>query len=142
MAVKKGDKISVEYTGSFDDGTVFDSSEHEGHHHPIEFEAGAGQVVPGFDKAVMGMELGDEKTFRIEAKDAYGEPRPDLVKKFPKKQFPAGAKEGMMIGLGMPDGRQVPGAIKKVDETDITVDFNHPLAGKALNFKIKLAAIN
>ncbi|MFA5406262.1 MAG: peptidylprolyl isomerase [Candidatus Nanoarchaeia archaeon] len=142
MAVKKGDKVKIEYTGSFDDGTVFDSSEHDGHHHPLEFEAGAGQVVPGFDEAVNGMELNEEKEFRLESKDAYGEPKKELVRPFPKKQLPESVKEGMMIGLGMPNGQQLPGMIKSVGKEEVIIDFNHPLAGKSLNFKVKLVAIN
>ncbi|MBI4440686.1 peptidylprolyl isomerase [Candidatus Woesearchaeota archaeon] len=134
MAVKKGDKVKVDYTGSLDDGTVFDKSEE-----PLEFEAGSGQIIPGFDQAVMGMNVGDEKTIHVEAKDAYGDHRPELTRKVPRSELPQGEpKEGMMLVLKAPDGNQFPARIAQVTATDITIDLNHPLAGKALNFKIKL----
>jgi len=141
MVVKKGDKIEVEYTGTFDDGTVFDSSTHGDHSHPISFEVGAGQVVPGFDKAVIGMKVGEEKEFHLEPNEAYGMPKPELSRKVPRDKMPEGVKEGLMIGIQLPDGGQMPAVIKEVSEKEVTIDLNHPLAGKALNFKIKVVKI-
>ena len=77
MVVKKGSKIKVEYTGSFEDGEVFDASEKHGE--PLAFEAGAGMVVPGFDAAVIGMEVGEEKSVTLKPEEAYGEPHPNAV---------------------------------------------------------------
>jgi FKBP-type peptidyl-prolyl cis-trans isomerase 2 len=140
MKVKKGDTIQVEYTGTLDDGTVFDATEGK---EPLEFEVGAGQVIPGFDSAVLGMDLNEEKEFRIEKEDAYGDVNPSLLKKIPKKSLPQGKepKAGMALILKTPDGQQVPVKIADVSETDITLDLNHPLAGQALTFKIKLVGI-
>ena len=138
MVVKKGDKVKVEYTGSLEDGTVFDSSDN--HDAPLEFEVGSGQIIKGFDEAVVGMEKGEDKEVTLGPKDAYGEPNPDLVKKVPRDKLPADQeiKPGMMLGLGMPDGRQVPAIITAVDEKELTIDMNPPLAGKELTFKITL----
>ena len=142
MTVKKGDKVKIEYEGKLDDGTVFDSSEKHGH--PFEFEAGAGQVIPGFDKAVDGMKKGEEKEVKIESKDAYGEPNPELVKKIPRDQLPKDKeiKPGMILGVGLPTGQQIPAKITDVDDKEVTIDMNHPLAGKNLNFKIKVVGID
>ncbi len=141
MAVEKGNKIKVEYTGTFDDGTVFDSSEKHGQ--PLEFEVGAGMVIAGFDDAVMGMEVGDEKNVKIEAKDAYGEPNDQLKQVVPKDQLPKDQEPqvGMVLGIATPDGRQFPAKIVEVNDDSITIDLNHPLAGKNLNFKLKLVSI-
>ncbi len=138
MAIKKGDKIKVDYTGTLDDGTVFDSSEKHGK--PLEFEAGSGQLIKGFDDAVMGMEKGQEKTIKISPEEAYGEPRNDLVKKVPREQLPKDQepKADMVLIVKLPNGHQIPAIIKDVSDNDVTVDLNHPLAGKTLNFRIKV----
>ncbi len=138
MAIKKGDKIKVEYTGMLEDGTVFDSSEKHGK--PLEFEVGSGQVIKGFDAAVIGMEKGQEKEVIIQPDEGYGHPDPKLVKKFPRKQLPKEPepKEGMMLMVGTPDGRQFPAKIVKVDDKEVSIDLNHPLSGKVLKFKIKI----
>lgn len=141
MVVKKGDKVRVEYTGTLEDGTVFDSSEKHGH--PLEFEAGTGKVIPGFDNAIIGMAEGEEKTVNIPVDEAYGPVRTELIREVPKEQLPEGDIEvGMMIGVGLPTGQQIPATITKVTETMVTIDVNHPLAGKALTFKLKLVSIN
>ncbi|NCO10990.1 peptidylprolyl isomerase [Candidatus Pacearchaeota archaeon CG_4_9_14_0_2_um_filter_39_13] len=142
MKVKKGDKIKVSYEGRFEDGTVFDSSEKHGQ--PLEFIAGVGQVVPGFDKEVIGMEKGEEKEIVIEPKEGYGELNPDLRKAIPRDMLPKDQepKEGMILMMQAPNGQQFPAKITKVDEKTITIDLNHPLAGKKLMFKIKMEDID
>ena len=86
MGVKKGDKVKIEYTGTFDDGTVFDSSEKHGQ--PLEFEAGAGKVIKGFDEALIGMKKGEEKDITLKPSEAYGDHNSQLVKKVPKNKLP------------------------------------------------------
>ncbi len=142
MAIQNGNKIQIEYTGTLDDGTVFDASEKHGQ--PLSFEVGAHQVIKGFEDAVMGMEEGQEKTFKIEPAEAYGDVNPELVRKVPKEHIPNHdqIKPGMVLVLGTPDGQQFPAKIVEMSETDITVDLNHPLAGKALTFKIKVVAVS
>jgi len=142
MAVKKGDKIKVEYTGTLDDGTVFDSSEKHGQ--PLEFEVGSGQIIKGFDEAVVGMKEGEEKEIKLPPEQAYGDPNPQMVQKVPKDKLPKEieAKEGMILMMALPNGQQLPARLVKVEETEVTIDLNHPLAGKTLNFKIKVIGIS
>jgi len=139
MTVKKGDKIKVDYTGSLENGEVFNASSRHGE--PLAFEAGAGVVVPGFDAAVIGMEIGEEKTVILKPKEAYGMPDEKSVQKVPVNKFPKEAKEGMMIGVPLPNGQQIPARIVKIDESSVTIDMNHLLAGKTLIFKIKIVEI-
>jgi FKBP-type peptidyl-prolyl cis-trans isomerase 2 len=142
MAVKKGSKVKIHYTGTLDDGTVFDSSENHGK--PLEFEVGAGMVIPGFEKGILGMKKGEEKNIKIKPEDAYGNPNPGLVKKIPRQHLPPEPepKKGMMLALRTPDGRQIPAIIAEVTDEDVTIDLNHPLAGKTLNFKIKVVEVS
>ncbi|RLE45883.1 peptidylprolyl isomerase [Candidatus Woesearchaeota archaeon] len=141
MSIKKGDKIKVEYTGTLEDGTVFDSSEKQGK--PLEFEVGSGQVIKGFDDAVIGMEKGETKQITLSSDQAYGEHRPELIKKVPRDQLPKGQepKAGMFLMMRLPDGVQLPAKITEVSDKDVTIDLNHPLAGKSLNFKIRVVDI-
>lgn len=141
--VKNGDNVKIDYEGTFDSGEVFDTSMHGDHSHPIEFKVGEGEVIAGFDKAVVGMKVGDEKKFRIESKEAYGEHRVELIREIPRENLPQDQepKVGMMLVMGTPDGRQFPAKIVKVDQKSVSLDLNHPLAGKSLNFKIKVVSI-
>ena len=141
MAIKKGDEVEVEYTGSFDDGTVFDSSSGK---EPLKFSVGKGMVIPGFDNAVVGLEKGDEKTIKIESKDAYGEINPALTKKIPRESLPKeqSPEVGMTLVLQAPTGQKIPAKISEVGDKEVTIDLNHPLAGKRLNFKIKIVKVN
>ncbi len=141
MTVKKGNKVKVDYTGTFDDGTVFDASEKHGQ--PLEFEVGAGQVIKGFDDAVVGMKKGEEKKIVISPAEAYGEVKAEMRKKVPRKQLPPDQepKVGMILAVGLPNGQQFPARIIAVTTEDVTIDLNHPLAGKTLHFKIKVAEV-
>ena len=141
MPVEKGNKVKVHYTGTFEDGTVFDSSEKHGQ--PLEFEVGAGQMIKGFDAAVVGMEVDQEKEITLTSDDAYGQPKAELVQKVPRDKLPQDQepKAGMMVTLQGPDGRAFPAKITEVNDSEITIDLNHPLAGKTLNFKLKLVEI-
>ncbi|WP_177187924.1 FKBP-type peptidyl-prolyl cis-trans isomerase [Methanolobus profundi] len=138
MPIQDGDTIKIDYTGTLDDGSVFDSSEN--HDEPLEFTVGAGQVIPGFDEAVKGMEVGGEKTFRIEAAEAYGEADPALTQTVPRSMLQSESEicAGMMIMVGTADGQQMPARISELTDETITLDMNHPLAGKALTFSIKV----
>ncbi len=139
MPIKKGDRIKVEYEGTLDDGSVFDSSEGK---EPLEFKVGSDQIIEGFEKAVMGMEEGEEKEFRVSAAEAYGETNPELMEEVPRDQFPEGElRAGTMLVAKLEDGSEIPATIAGVSDSTVTVDFNHPLAGKALNFKIKILKI-
>ncbi|MEK7678906.1 MAG: peptidylprolyl isomerase, partial [Deltaproteobacteria bacterium] len=131
MTAHKGQHVHVHYTGTFEDGTVFDSSEGR---EPLEFTLGTGQVVPGFDNAVEGMNIGDKKKVTLKPSEAYGDRDETLKREFPRTALPPTPepKEGMMLGLSLPTGQQVPAKITKVETDNITIDLNHPLAGKTL----------
>src|SRR3989338_1510316 len=138
--VKQGDTVKVEYTGTFDNGTVFDTSEGR---EPLEFIAGTGQMIPGFDNAVIGMKIGQEKEIKLQPSEAYGDYNPQLVQEIPKEQVPIKEelKQGMVLAVTLPNGRQVPATITKVANETAAIDLNHPLAGKVLNFKLNVADI-
>lgn len=135
-----GDTVHVHYTGTLDDGTVFDSSEGRD---PLSFTVGAGQVVPGFDEAIAGMQVGDSKKVRLAPADAYGEHRDDLVLDVPNEQLPDGLvpEVGMELGLRGQDGQTMPVRVAAVGSDAITLDANHPLAGKSLTFDVTLVDI-
>jgi FKBP-type peptidyl-prolyl cis-trans isomerase 2 len=143
MTIKQGDKVSVEYEGKFDSGEVFDSSSHGDHSHPIDFVVGEHQVIRGFEDAVIGMEAGEEKSISIESEEAYGPRREELVREFDRKDIPLQyePKEGMILGFNAPNGQQFPATITKLTDDKITFDLNHPMAGKRLNFKIKVVKV-
>ena len=141
-AVKKGDRVSLQYTGTFADGSVFDTSKKRDE--PLKFTAGKGQVIPGFDRAVMGMKMGEEKKFTLQPEEAYGDRKPDWTQTVPRKKLPKNhePKKGMILVLGKPDGRQVPATITEVTADNVILDLNHPLAGKVLTFDIKIVEIS
>lgn len=138
MGIEKGNKVKVEYVGKLDSGDIFDSSEKHGQ--PLEFEAGAGNVIKGFDEAIIGMEKGDTKDIVIKPEEAYGNENPQLIQKIPREQIPIEQelKAGMVLGMQMPNGQQVPARITEANDKEVTIDLNHPLAGKTLNFNIKV----
>ena len=143
MPIKKGDTIKVHYTGSLEDGEVFDSSEKHGR--PLEFEVGSGMIIKGFDEGILGMKKGDEKELKIEPKDAYGDHNAEYTRHVPKEdiKLPEGQEPevGMILGVTLPNGQQLPAKVSGVTEEEIIIDLNHPLAGKTLNFKIKLVEV-
>jgi peptidylprolyl isomerase len=138
---KSGDDVKIHYTGTLDDGSQFDSSEGRD---PLGFTIGSGQVIPGFDEAVNGMAVGETKTVRIEAAQAYGERRPEMVQEVPKSALPADmeVEKGMPLQAQGPDGQVMNLIVTDVSEETIEVDANHPLAGQALTFAIELVSIN
>ncbi len=140
MVVTKGDKVKVEYVGSLEDGTVFDRSK-EGN--PLLFSIGSRQVIPGFEQAVKGMKLNEEKKVNIKIEDAYGPRRKDLVRDLPKTSLPEDLKmeKGKILRLKTEEGRIVMGKIVDIKEDKLMVDFNHPLAGKNLIFELKVVGI-
>lgn len=143
MPAKDGDKVSVEYEGRFESGEVFDSTKHGDHSHPLTFELGKHQVVKGFEDAVRGMEIGESKKVTLKPEEAYGAHNPELLKKIEKSRLPEGQKPevGFMLMLKSPQGHQMPARITEVGEKEITIDLNHPLAGKTLIFTIELKEI-
>jgi peptidylprolyl isomerase len=139
--VKKGSKVKVEYEGTLEDGTVFDTTKN--HQTPFEFEAGSGKLIKGFDEAILGMKEGEQKDITLQPGDAYGNYNPDLVKELPKDCFSTDQElqVGMIFMMELENGHKVPFRITAVSNKTITVDLNPPLAGKTLNFKIKVLKI-
>jgi FKBP-type peptidyl-prolyl cis-trans isomerase 2 len=139
---KAGDTVKVHYTGKFDDGTVFDTSTER---EPLEFMIGEGRVIPGFEQAVIGMEPGDSKTTKIEAHDAYGPHRPEMVLSVERDQFPPNIdpQVDQQLQIQQPDGQTFVVTVTDITEDGqhVTLDANHPLAGQDLTFDIQLVGI-
>ncbi|HYJ46421.1 MAG TPA: peptidylprolyl isomerase [Pyrinomonadaceae bacterium] len=133
---KKGDTVQVHYTGRLESGEVFDSSEGR---EPLEFSVGAGQVIKGFDEGVKGMSVGDNKQIEIEAGDAYGERIESLVQKVSRDDLELGVEPevGMDLAAQTPDGHEIHVTVTEVTPTSITLDANHPLAGRKLIFDVQ-----
>lgn len=140
MALTAGTRVLVHYTGSLDDGTQFDSSRGR---EPLEVILGQGMVIPGFEQAIAGMEPGQTVTVTIPEEEAYGPHNEEMVISIPKTSFPAEIKPavGEQLVLRSPDGNEIPALIVEMDETDVTLDANHPLAGFALTFEIELVSV-
>lgn len=134
-----GDTVQVHYTGKLDDGSVFDSSKARD---PLEFTVGSGQVIAGFDQAVTGMAPGDEKTVRIPAEEAYGARRDDLTFTVDREQFPDELDPEIGQQLQMShDGQVALVTVAAVAGGGVTLDANHPLAGRDLTFELELVGI-
>jgi peptidylprolyl isomerase len=145
---KAGDRVRVHYTGRLDDGSVFDSSECGEDdcgcgHGPLEFTIGAGEVIPGFDAGVTGLSVGESKTIHIPVEDAYGERIEEMVADVPRGDLPPEMKPevGQQLEVTQEDGQLFQVLVIDVTNEKITIDANHPLAGKALNFDLKLVEI-
>lgn len=137
--VNRGDTVRVHYTGTLTDGSVFDSSRDR---EPLEFTVGSGQVIPGFDDAVTGMQVGEEKSVTIPADEAYGPHRTDLFLSVDRSQFPDDMEPEIGQQLQISDGRQTfPVTIREVSDDHVVLDANHPLAGKDLTFNLELIDI-
>lgn len=146
MPVKNGDTIKVQYKGYFDNGDVFDSTEQHGGD-PLEFKVGEHQVIPGFENAVLGKELNEEFKVKIDPKDGYGEYNPENKQTITRGELPEdlNPEVGMMLQVQHKHEdhvHHIPVWITDVEGEKITLDFNHPLAGKTLNFDMKIENIN
>lgn len=135
-----GNTVRIHYTGTLEDGSVFDSSEGRD---PLEFTVGSGQIIPGLDRAIDGMAAGEQKTVTIPATEAYGEYQAEAKQDVPREQIPADIPldPGTMLNMQTPDGRQVPVQVAEVTEETVTLDANHPLAGKDLTFAVELVSV-
>jgi peptidylprolyl isomerase len=137
---KHGDTVRVHYRGTLQDGSVFDDSDRE----PLQFTIGGGQLIPGFEEAVIGMNPGDSKTTEVPAEKAFGHYQEDMIVVVPKSQFADWDLEptvGERVPIPRPDGQPIDVTITEVTESDVIVDANHPLAGEDLTFDIELIDI-
>lgn len=144
MGIKNGDKVRLDYELRLESGQIIDSTKHEDHSHPFEFVVGSGNMIKGFEKNVIGMNKNQEKEFTVEPVEGYGESNPKLFQQIPKLSLPQEREPevGMMLTGSSPDGHTFQTIITAVDKETVTVDLNHPLAGKKLIFKIKILDIN
>jgi len=137
---KAGDTVAIHYTGTLADGSQFDSSEGRD---PLRFTLGSGQIIAGLDAAITGMSQGDKKSVTIAAAEAYGDHRPEAVQAVPRAQIPA--EIPLEVGGGLqvqtPDGQTIPVTVTSVTDEEVTLDANHPLAGKDLTFAVELVEI-
>ncbi|MBK5930801.1 FKBP-type peptidyl-prolyl cis-trans isomerase [Halochromatium salexigens] len=137
---KSGDTVKVHYTGTLSDGTEFDSSRGQ---EPLEFTLGQGQMISGFEDAVLGMALGENKTVTLASEEAYGERNEAMVQEVPRSAIPPEIEltEGMLLQAQGPDGETLRFTVADFNEEAVTVDGNHPLAGRDLTFQLELVQI-
>ena len=140
MTARHGDTVKVHYTGKLDDGTVFDSSSDQ---EPLEFTIGEGAIIPGFERAVIGMNPGDSKTERIPNEQAYGPHLEEMVVVVDRQQMPPELEPsiGQQLEVQQPSGQVIPVVVTDLSEQAVTLDANHPLAGETLIFDINLVEI-
>ena len=138
--IETNDQVTLHYKGTLSNGEQFDSSEGRD---PLSFKVGEGQVIPGFEKAVVGMKPEESKTFTIPASEAYGNVRDELVHKVDRGSIPAEINPhiGQRLVSNLQDGRQIPVTVTEVTDESVTLDANHPLAGKDLTFEIKIVNV-
>ena len=139
--VENGMFVSVNYTGTLNNGEQFDSSEGRP---PLEFKVGSGQIIKGFDTAVVGMLLNEEKTFTLAPEDAYGARNEDHTHELPRTEIPPEItpEVGQILALTSSERQHIPARIVAMDEEKVTFDLNHPLAGQSLTFKIEVVGIS
>lgn len=137
--IENGKVVSVHYTGKTkQENKEFDSSlERE----PLKFQVGSGQIIPGFEKAIIGKEVGDKVTVEVESKDGYGEVREDLKAKVKKEQLPGEVQVGQQLQAPSTDGKNINVVVTEINEDHVVVDANHPLAGKDLSFDIEVVTV-
>ena len=139
MTIKEGSKVSLEYTLTVDEQVVDTSVGKE----PLQYVQGSKQIIPGLESELAGLKVGDEKTVTVQPKDGYGEVNLNAFQEVQRSALPLDVEPqvGMMLEMTDTDGNSFPASITKVEKDKITVDFNHPLAGKTLHFKIKILKI-
>ena len=139
-SAERGDTVAVHYKGTLSDGSVFDSSEGGD---PLQFTIGAHEVIDGFENAVIGMKTGDRKTQEIPADEAYGSHEDELVFHVPRSSMQGGldVTVGDFVRVTLPDGQTAPMQVVGLDDEAVTLDANHPLAGKDLTFELELVEI-
>jgi peptidylprolyl isomerase len=136
--IENGKVVAVHYTGKLTDGVTFDSSEGRD---PLKFQVGSGQIIPGFENAILGKNVGDRVTINISPDEAYGQVREDLIVKVSMNQMPGEVQVGQSLQAQADNGQSVNVIIKEVNEDHVIIDGNHPLAGKELVFDIEVVEV-
>lgn len=137
---KAGDTVRIHYTGTLTDGSEFDSSAGRD---PLEFEVGGGQIIPGLDREIVGMKVGDRKTVNVPCDEAYGQHNPEALQEVPREGLPPDIEitVGNRLQAVTQDGRQITVVIAAVNDDTVTMDANHPLAGQDLIFDVEMVEI-
>jgi peptidylprolyl isomerase len=137
---KPGDRVKINYTGTLDNGDIFDSSQNRS---PLQFVIGGGQVFKDIENSVIGMKVGESKKIHIKATDAFGKRKEELLLSMQREKLPEALelKIGLNLKLKQPDGSVIPVKVKEITDKKVTLDANHPLAGKDLNFEIELLQV-
>jgi len=132
-----GDEVTIHYTGKLEDGTVFDTSTERS---PLHFAIGDGQIIPGLERAILGMSPGESRTIRVPMDEAYGPRREEMILLVDRNEFPVHMKPeaGQLVEMRHPDGRRITVTVMDISQSRVTLDANHPLAGKDLTFDIQL----
>lgn len=141
MQASAGATVRIHYTGTLEDGTIFDSSDGRD---PLEFELGSGTIIPGLDRAISGMREGEQKTVTIPSAEAYGDYQPEARQDVPRDQIPAEIPldKGAMLQMQTPDGRAIPVVVADLSDETVTLDANHPLAGQDLTFAVEVVSVS
>jgi peptidylprolyl isomerase len=139
--IRTGDRVQVHYTGKLTSGEIFDSSHGK---EPLNLTIGEGNIIPGFENALLGMQTGEKKSFNISSEQAFGERRDDLVHVIDREQIPSDMKleVGMQLALEGEKKEPIPAQVVDMSESTVTLDTNHPLAGKDLTFEVDVVEIN
>lgn len=138
--ITQQDEVAVHYVGTIRDGVIFDQTQEE----PLRTDLAKNEIIPGFKEALIGMEEGEEKTFTVEPKEAYGKHRDDLIVAMDRDQVPeeVDVAVGLQMNLRLDSGAKVPVLVEEVKEDEIIVDANHPLAGETLTFDVEVVDVN
>ena len=136
--VESGKVVTVHYTGKLADGEMFDSSEGRD---PLKFQVGSGQIIPGFEQAILGKSIGEKVTVNIPVEEAYGQVREDLIVTVPKSQLPGDVQIGQPLQAQGNEGQTINVVVKEIAEENVIIDGNHPLAGQELEFFIEIISI-
>jgi peptidylprolyl isomerase len=139
--VVNGKFVSVNYKGTLENGDIFDTTEGC---QPMEVQMGSGQIIKGFEDAILGMSVNDKKVFTIDPQDAYGHRIEGYVQTIPRKEMPSDmeVEQGDFIGIQTPDGRQIPAQVTELDDEKMVLDLNHPLAGMTLTFEVEVVGVS
>lgn len=141
LTIGPGTQVTLHFSLSLEDGSVVDSNFDAA---PVTFAIGDGNLLAGFEEVLFGLQAGDEREFIIPPEKAFGPYNPQNIQEFPRKQFPADVEliEGLVLSFADAQHNELPGVVQEFDETTVTVDFNHPLAGRDIEFKVRIIDVN
>jgi FKBP-type peptidyl-prolyl cis-trans isomerase SlpA len=141
LTIGPGTQVTLHFALELEDGSVVDSNFDA---EPVTFVMGDGNLLPGFEEALLGLQAGDEKSFVIAPEKGFGDYNPENIQEFPRNQFPADVElsEGLVLSFADAQSNEVPGVVQEFDERTVTVDFNHPLAGRDIEFSVRIIDVN